>query len=274
MKKTTLPLAIVFMVQPILFMACKKDPVTPEPTVVKEWKIVISPKNQNPAPAGRMETGTANLSLLSNNSLKYVITVNGLAAGDALVAAHIHAGNVISNGSVVLGLDPMFTGATATGTISNVRSSFVDSLKSDDNELYFNLHSTQQPGGLLRGQLNENIVVAEDVVLLGTNEVVPVTTMATGIAILRLTDRKKLYSRVTVTTLDAGDAMMAAHIHTGAAGVNGGVIVTLCANAEDFGVAKMFTLTDPVFTSVKMDAVYVNAHSSIKPGGLVRGQIR
>jgi len=203
-----------------------------------------------------------------------VITVNGLAAGDALVAAHIHAGNVISNGSVVLGLDPMFTGATATGTISNVRSSFVDSLKSDDNELYFNLHSTQQPGGLLRGQLNENIVVAEDVVLLGTNEVVPVTTMATGIAILRLTDRKKLYSRVTVTTLDAGDALMAAHIHTGAAGVNGGVIVTLCANAEDFGVAKMFTLTDPVFTSVKMDAVYVNAHSSIKPGGLVRGQIR
>ena len=274
MKKINLPLALICIAQPILFMACKKETATPLPTVVKEWTIALSPKFENPARSGRAETGTANLSLLSDNSLKYVITVNGLTAGDALVAAHIHTGNVISNGPVVLGLNPMFTGATATGTITNVRSSFVDSLKSDDNELYFNLHSTQQPSGLLRGQLNENIVLAEDVVLLGTNEVAPVTTLATGLAILRLTNSKKLYSKVTVSTLDAGDAMMAAHIHTGAAGVNGSVIVALCASGADFGVVKMLTLTDPVFTSVKMDAVYVNAHSSIKPDGLVRGQIR
>ena len=274
MKKSILPLALICMAQSVLFMACKKETAAPVPTVVKEWTIALSPKNENPARSGRMETGTANLSLFSDNSLKYVITVSGLAAGDALVAAHIHAGNVITNGSVVLGLDPVFSGAAATGSITNLRGTFVDSLKSDDNELYFNLHSTQQPGGLLRGQLNENIVVAEDVVLLGTNEVVPVTTSATGVAILRLTDRKKLYSRVTVSTLDAGDAMMAAHIHTGAAGTNGSVIVPLCATAADFGEVKIFTLTDAIYNAVKMDAVYVNAHSSIKPGGLVRGQIR
>lgn len=274
MKKYSLPLALMCMAQPILFMACKKETVTPVPTMVKEWTIALSPKNENPARTGRMETGTVNLSLFSDNSLKYVITVNGLAAGDALVAAHIHAGNVITNGSVILGLDPMFTGATATGTVTYLRSSFVDSLKSDDNDLYFNLHSTQQPGGLLRGQLNENIVVAEDVVLLGTNEVEPVTTSATGLAILRLTDRKKLYSKVTVSTLDAGDMLMAAHIHTGATGYNGPVIVTLCSVTADFGEAKMFTLTDAVYNAVKTDALYVNAHSSNKPGGLVRGQIR
>ena len=274
MKRSILPLALICMAQPILFMACKKETVVPMPTVVKEWTIAISPKNENPARTGRMETGTANLSLFSDNSLKYVITVNGLAAGDALVAAHIHAGNVITNGPVVLGLDPMFSGATATGTITNLRSTFVDSLKSDDNDLYFNLHSTQQPGGLLRGQLNENIVVAEDVVLLGTNEVEPVTTSATGLAILRLTDRKKLYSKVTVSTLDAGDVMMAAHIHTGATGTNGSVIISLCATTADFGEAKIFTLPDAIYNTVKMDAVYVNAHSSFKPGGLVRGQIR
>ncbi len=274
MKKTTLPLALMCIAQPILFMACKKETAAPVATVVKEWTIAVSPKNEIPARSGRTETGTANLSLYSDNSFKYVITVTGLAAGDALVAAHIHVGNVITNGSVVLGLDPVFAGATATGTITNLRSTFVDSLKSDDNELYFNVHSTQQPGGLLRGQMNENIVVAEDVVLLGTNEVVPVTTLATGVAILRLTDRKKLYSKVTVSTLDAGDAIMAGHIHTGEVGTNGPVIVPLCATAADFGIVKMFTLTDAVYNAVKTDAVYVNAHSSNKPGGLVRGQIR
>jgi hypothetical protein len=274
MKKKISTLALFCPVMAILFFACSKDNLPASPTVVKEWTVPLSPKNESPARAGRTETGTVNIQLMSDNTINYSITINGLAAGDALIAAHIHAGDVITNGPVVLGFDPVFTSGTATGSLQGIRSSFIDSLRDDINELYFNVHSTQQPGGLMRGQLNVEIEMAEDITLLGTNEASPVTTTATGLALLRLTDEKKLYSKVSVTNLEAADAIVSAHIHPGAPGVNGPVIVELCANAADFGVAKTTVLTDALVTTVKTAQVYVNAHSVNHPGGLIRGQVR
>ena len=274
MKKKNLPTALLCLILPMLFLACKKDSTTPAPTLVKEWTVTLSPKNENPARAGRTEMGTVTIQLYNNNTLKYTINVTGLASGDALTAAHIHAGDVITNGPVVLGFEPVFSGSTATATISNLRSTFIDSLKDNVNELYFNVHSTQQPGGLIRGQLNVGLEMAEDIVLLGSNEATPVTTTAMGLAILRLTDDKKLYSKVTITNLEAGDFAVAAHIHLGSITFSGPVIVELCGKTADFGTAKIFTLTDASFTEVKNASVYVNAHSYLYPRGLMRGQIR
>ncbi|MBU0696591.1 MAG: CHRD domain-containing protein [Bacteroidetes bacterium] len=259
----------------LVMFSCKKDNTTPEPTVTRQWTIALSAKNEVPAPANRTETGTATLELRSDNSLKYTISVGNLTSGDALVAAHLHVGNVITNGGIVLALNPTFTGGTATGTITKVRQTLVDSLKSDViYELYFNVHSSQVGSGLVRGQLNVGIELAADVALSGANEAPnAVNTTAKGLAILRLTADKKLYSKVTITTLEQGDAMAAAHIHKGASGVSGPVILAL-NNATDFGTAKMFTVDDALFTSLKTDAIYVNAHSANYPGGIVRGQIR
>ena len=275
MKKTILPLALLCTVLTLSILSCKKDSSNPPaPTMVKEWTVALSPKYENPARAGRTETGTASIKLMSDNKINFTINVTGLAAGDALTAAHIHAGNVITNGGVVLGFDPVFSGSTATGNIKAIRTSFVDSLKNNVNELYFNVHSTLLPGGLLRGQLNVAIEMAEDIEMTGVNETSPVSTTATGLAILRLTADKKLYSKVTIANLEAGDALTVSHIHKAAAGANGSPFITLCENAADFGVAKMFVLTDLVFTSVNTDQVYVNAHSTNHGSGLVRGQIR
>jgi hypothetical protein len=274
MKKKILTLGILCPVLAILFSACDKDDPVPTPTVVKEWTVPLSPKNESPARPGRTETGTVIIQLISDNTIKYSITINGLAASDALSAAHIHAGDVISNGPIVLGFDPVFTGGAATGTLQDIRTSFIDSLKDDANDLYFNVHSTQQPGGLMRGQLNVAIDMAEDIVLLGANEVPAVTTTAAGLAILRLTHDKKLYSKVSVTSLETTDAIVSAHIHPGAPGVNGPVAVELCSSAADFGVAKTTVLTDALVTTVTTGQVYVNAHSVMHPGGLIRGQIR
>jgi hypothetical protein len=200
--------------------------------------------------------------------------VTGLAAGDALTAAHIHVGDVITNGSVILGFSPTFTGSTATGTITSIRTTFIDSLKDDVNELYFNVHSTQVPSGLVRGQLNTDIEMAEFVTLSGANEVPAVTTTATGTALIRITSEKKIYTKVTISNLESGDALTASHIHKAAAGTNGGVILGFYASAADFGTAKVSTLTDALYTSIKTDPIYINAHSTAHPGGIVRGQIR
>nr|MBC7614351.1 CHRD domain-containing protein [Pseudopedobacter sp.] len=274
MKLNCLKIGFAISSIALMMFSCKKDSSVPAPTVTKQWTIALSAKNEVPAPINRVETGTATLELRSDNSLKYTILVNNLASGDALMAAHLHVGNVITSGGVILSLNPMFTGGNATGTIANVRQTLVDSLKNDANELYFNVHSSQVGSGIVRGQLNVGIELAADIALSGANEAPnAVNTTAKGLAILRLTSDKKLYSKVTITTLEQGDAMAAAHIHKGASGVSGPVILAL-NNSTDFGTAKMFTVDDALFTSLKTDAIYVNAHSTNYPGGIVRGQIR
>lgn len=257
--------------------SCKKDndPIPdPAPTMVKEWNIALSAKNENPAPASRNETGTAVLQLFSDNSIKYSINVTALAPSDALMAAHIHTGDVITNGGVILNFNPSFSGGSASGTLTGIRASFVDSLKNDVNELYFNVHSSQVGSGIVRGQLNTKMELAVDVPLSGANEVPAITTTATGLALLRLTASKKLYYRINVSGLEAGDALSAAHIHRAASGVNGGVIIGLHSGAADFGTIKMLTLDDTQFAAVKADAIYVNVHSTNRPSGIIRGQVR
>jgi len=211
---------------------------------------------------------------MSDNSLKYTLTVNGLASGDALTAAHLHAGDAITSGPIILGLDPVFSSGTATGTITAVRTSLVDSLKDSTKEVYVNVHSTQVPGGLARGQVNTNIELAIDLALTSANEVPAGTSAATGVGILRLTSAKNAYIKLTVTGLETTDTLTAAHIHKAASGVNGPIILPFYSTATDFGTVKILPVVDSIFNMLKNDPVYMNAHSKAKPGGIIRAQIR
>lgn len=274
MYRNAFALTAAFLFSMIVMVACDKNDDPPAPTMVKEWNISLSAKNENPGVPGRSETGTAAIKLYSDKSIQYTITVNNLAAGDALTNAHFHSGDPVSNGPVVLGFNPAFSGSTATGTITNVRQSLYDSLLNSANQVYFNVHSSQVPAGLVRGQANSANELSMDIALSGANEVPAVTTTAVGIAMVRLTADKKLYTKVTVTNLDAGDALTAAHYHKAAAGTNAGVFLGIYATAAEFGTVKVSTLDDAQFASMKTDAMYVNAHSTMRPAGLVRGQLR
>jgi hypothetical protein len=110
--------------------------------------------------------------------------------------------------------------------------------------------------------------------LSGDEEVPAVNTPAKGLAHLKVGSDKKLYSKVIVQNLEDGDALLFAHVHAGATGINGPVRIFLCHTAEDFGENIVTDLTDEQFNLLLNDATYVNAHSSFNPGGLVRGQIR
>lgn len=253
----------------LLSFSCNKND-DPNPDII--WSIPLSTKFENPTPANRTETGLLTMQLFSNNVLKYSFRVENLASGDQLTMAHFHTGNPVVNGPVILPF-PAFTGTSASGEIT-IRASLADSLKDSKNDIYFNVHSTQFPGGLVRGTVNSDILVAADVALNGTNEVPPTPTLATGRALIRLTVDRKLYSLVTVTNAPAGDALTAAHIHRGATGANGAVLVGLCASAADFGTPKTTPLDEPTASAVKTEALYVNVHSTAFPNGLIRGQIR
>ena len=259
----------------LTFIACKKDSyTTAPPTLLKSWNVILNAKFENPAPAGRTETGTASLELYSDSTLKYTVTVTGLASGDVLNAAHIHVGNAITNGAVVLGFNPTFVNGVATATIS-LRKSLADSIINATTDFYVNVHSTQVGSGLIRGQIDNPVTFATDVAMSGSQEVPAVTTTATGVALLRLTADKTLYGRVTISNLEAGDALTAAHIHTGATGTNGSVIVGLISGSTDFGLPLKITgISDANIALIQTGQVYVNAHSTRYGDGIVRGQIR
>ena len=121
---------------------------------------------------------------------------------------------------------------------------------------------------------DEAIVFSKVIQLTGNEEVPSVNTETKGIAILRISKSKKLYSKIIVQKLAEGDALRFAHVHAGMAGANGPVRVTLAANASEFGINKVIQLTDAQFNLITEGFAYVNVHSNFFPAGIIRGQIR
>jgi hypothetical protein len=112
--------------------------------------------------------------------------------------------------------------------------------------------------------------------LEGTNEVPPVTTEARGMAVIRVTGDKQLQSRVMMHRLEGNKdgALIAAYLHSGAAGTNGPVIVMLAAQPSDFEKNMAQALTTAQYESLLNDPIYINVVSTLRPSGLVRGQVR
>ncbi|MEO7529955.1 MAG: CHRD domain-containing protein [Sediminibacterium sp.] len=269
MKKTLFILALACSA--LQFTSCSKSSSTPAPTVAWTATVAMSAKFEVPAVAGRNETATAELQILSDNTLKYAITVNNLTAGDALSAAHIHLGNAGVSGPVYIPFNGTLSGSTVTGTVQ-LTAGQADTIKT--MESYVNVHTTQAGGGLVRGQVDSKVVYAADIVMNGANEVPAVTTTATGVAIVRMTENKKLYVKVSVSNLEAGDAMTFAHFHSGTSTVSGPVILGFYSAAADFGTLKTVTVDNTFYASLLADPLYVNAHSTLRGSGIVRGQIR
>ncbi len=106
--------------------------------------------------------------------------------------------------------------------------------------------------------------------LYGSNEVPPVDTPAYGTATVNvMADRS-----VVVTLSVVNMTPTAAHIHEGARGANGPVIVPLRKISENaFVAATDARLTDAQYAAYKAGNTYLNVHSAKFPGGEVRALI-
>jgi len=95
-----------------------------------------------------------------------------------------------------------------------------------------------------------------------------------GNAYFRL-DGSTMYFKVSVSNLDATDAISAGHIHEGSSTVNGGVLISLDITDEtQLDVTKIITLSSVELDKINNDELYVNIHSNQQASGLLRGQIR
>ena len=259
-----------------LLASCNKDEPTPQPappTVVKEFSIKMNAANEI-ASTTRTEASTASLKIFSDNSVTLSNTFNNFTATDAITMAHIHTGDAVNNGPVVLGFTIVATGAKVEGKATAVRQSLIDSIKNEAIDFYVNIHSTQLPAGLARGQIGKNISQAYSVSLSGLNEPTPVTTTATGVAIVRINEDNTLISKITISNMETADTLRFAHIHFGATGINGPVLTNLANTRNDFGNTQIRTIRATLADSIATRLVYVNVHSNFNPGGKLRGQIR
>ena len=122
--------------------------------------------------------------------------------------------------------------------------------------------------------------------LVGTNEVPPVTTTATGTftATLDETAGTLAWTLVVPTITSATQA----HIHSGATGVNGPIVVNLFAAPTSgpvstinvSGTARAADVIGPLagnfaglVSAIKAGTAYVNVHTSANAGGEIRAQI-
>jgi hypothetical protein len=112
---------------------------------------------------------------------------------------------------------------------------------------------------------------SQTVTLSGANEVPAVSTTASGTGTVTIKDDRSVSAKITVTGMTA----TASHIHEGAAGANGPVIVPFTKTADNtFEAAPGAKLTDAQYASYKAGNLYVNVHSAKNPGGEVRAQLK
>jgi CHRD domain len=108
--------------------------------------------------------------------------------------------------------------------------------------------------------------------LSGSEEVPAVQTSASGSGTITVKEDKSVSGSVSTS----GIAGIAAHIHIGAAGQNGPVIVPLTKDADGttWSVPAGAKLTDAQYAAYKAGDLYVNVHSAAHKGGEIRGQLK
>jgi hypothetical protein len=151
------PLRLFFFVASLsfLFTSCKKDTdYVSEVFIKKEWKVDLATTKVVPQVAGRADHAVAVFYLMDNNELHYYIYFDQtLQAGDNPTTAKLSLGNSSETGAVLIDLqNPAFSTARESKGKITLNEATIASLLS--KSIYLQVASTQQTGGLVRGQVN------------------------------------------------------------------------------------------------------------------------
>jgi CHRD domain len=248
--------------------ACPKAVMTPT-AGGRAFTVALTGEAESAA-ADPVATGTSTVRLRAGQGqVCYQLAVENLAPA---AAAHIHRGATGVAGPVVVPLTTPGADGRSSGCAPATRA-VVAAILARPASYYVNVHTAEFPAGAVRGQLQGTSnasfgwVVAID--LKGTSE-----PDATGTAVVRIrqdagTVCYRLHAaNVTLPTV-------AAHIHRGAAGVNGPVVIPFTAPGQD-GNSSGCTNADAALIGEIIGnpgGFYVNVHTKEHPAGAIRAQL-
>ena len=249
---------------------------------------VLTAAQEVPPCAG---TGTGNATVTFDSTRQNItVTITVANLGSPITIFHIHegpagvAGNVVVN---LVGLGGQFVNGTMTGTFP-IDSAVAQRMLQNPGNFYVNVHTNQCPGGAARGQLSfvsggATMYAAE---LRGANEVPPTGSSAFGGALVTFDFNNNTIAWEVNSSGVASPTL--SHIHRGAAGVAGPVIINFATSPDQIvgGHTKGFAaiadrqtgaliasdLTNLASASTAI-GYYVNLHSTAFPAGEIRGQL-
>jgi hypothetical protein len=233
---------------------------------------VLTASQENP-PTTTPGFGNATVTFDSTRqNITVTITVANL--GSPITASHIHA---LPAGNVVLGFTPTasFTNNKLTGTFP-ITSDLATRLLQNPSNFYVNVHTSQFPGGAIRGQLAlvSGTVVNLVADLRGSNETPANSSTAFGSVLLSFDTANNTITWELNTSGITGPS--AAHIHALPAG---NVVIGFVTSASSFtnGRAKgQITGVDATTMGnilANPSGFYFNVHSPAFPSGEIRGQL-
>ena len=187
------------------------------------------------------------------------------------VAAHIHIGRRGDAGPVAAALCGPCT-SPAGGKV-NVNAATLQALQSGG--AYVNIHTAMNAAGEIRGQID---VDANFCVRLSPRNEIPRPKGKVGRAFgvfrgdvtksgtTALLEWKLTFARLT-------GRVIGAHIHRGAPGTTGRIVVPLCGPCKS-GVQKTVRLRPALVEDLEDGLLYVNVHTRRNKKGEIRGQIK
>jgi CHRD domain len=234
------------------------------------FQVALTGEAEAPTAGDPAATGTATIRLRAGQGqVCYVLEARNLPRA---LAAHIHRGPTGAAGPVVVPLRTPNASGGASGCAPAARA-LVGSILARPASFYANVHTNEFPAGAIRGQLTGTSadsfgwVVAVE--LKGTTE-----PNATGAAVVRI---RKEAGQVCYRLRAANVTLptVAAHIHRGAAGANGPVVVPFVPPGADGNSSGCTPATPALIDEIIANPAgfYVNVHTREHPGGAIRAQL-
>jgi len=220
--------------------------------------------------------GSASMTLMEPG-LAFHITVTGLTG--TITGAHFHYGLTGINGPVVKDITADFNGNTAEGIWRTTGTEPLnDTLikASLTGKIYVNVHTSANPNGEIRGQVEVSAGFPFGGAINGTQEVPPVTTNGNGTGSFLLTEYGLIF-KASVDSLSG--PITGVHFHNAPNGSSGPVVRDLMTELIGKTVVGIWRSTDnQPFNQQMMQElfkgnIYINFHTSAHPNGEVRGQL-
>lgn len=128
--------------------ACDDDPNEPRP---ETYIAALSPANETP-PVTSTASGTGTFTVTGNN-INYAITITNWPTGRTVSAAHIHSRPIRADTSAGVLLGWPAGSITTTGGSGTIAATDAQLTALRAGGTYFNVHSSVNPGGEIRGTL-------------------------------------------------------------------------------------------------------------------------